>query len=879
MMRIEWPAAIRPYTRPIRPPVTWAAGTRPAQIGQIPDRFRILVGNLNNDAVLQRGGVLAPAEYQSINVHEVVRCTTLAMRRRYELMGPVCEFDPLTNELVATYDLRLTEPNHWSQAWINIQRGYALAAAGNFAEAETSLRAAVVLAGQWDHPLTPMALFGLGQMAMEQDRLPEAGKLFIDASVAAAVFEQPELVEDAMQYACDVHLALKPQAELATLAPVMAWAQQARWRHLHATLCTLSAEQLTTFGKSAAAGKLLVQASRSLDRRATLAAPMLARHDFVSAHVNYQLGKLSAAGSALERAINRQQAVSPWLFQIGMTDALFRARTGALTARAAGALLERLLRDPSRGDWNMRPLDTMCYMLSPNRPAYEQWFQIVMERGETERALEVADRMRRQRFFSQLPLGGRLLAFRRLTSADEATLTAAEIELRNDLFTRYPTARELASQSDRLRQELIQLPIALADEDQLAQQKSLAAQLEEIAAKQEALFGEIALRREYCPLVFPPFHSTNEIQEHLRDGQLALVYVNTAQGLYAFMLSGDSYATWQVAKPAQLRRDFARLLKAFGLTSENAVVSIDQLQDESWQALADGVFRGLIDRGQTGFWNNHEELLIIPDGLLWYLPFEALPANEAGEPYEPLISKIRLRYLPTAGMICQPPAARKRQPRTAVVLGKLFPKDDSEVAQEQARDMQEIVTGLEVLPARLGADTGLLRTTWDRLLVLDDIDDTRAGGLSWSPGRVDEGRPGSTLGRWLAFPWGGPQQVLLPGFHTATESGLRKSGTGDEVFLAATTLMATGAETVLISRWRTGGQACFDLIREFLQEEPQATPAEAWQRSLQILRETELDPKAEPRVSPTKGAAPLSAAHPFFWAGYMLLDIAGNRAD
>ncbi len=411
------------------------------------------------------------------------------------------------------------------------------------------------------------------------------------------------------------------------------------------------------------------------------------------------------------------------------------------------------------------------------------------------------------------------------------------------------------------------------------EQKKIAAELEEVSARQEAIFGEIALRREYCPLVFPPFHTTNEIQEHLQEGQLALVYVNTARGLYGFMLSSDSYANWQVAKPAQLRRDFARLLKAFGLTSENAVVSIDQLQDDGWQALADSVFRGLIDRGQAGFWNTHDELLIIPDGLLWYLPFEALPANEEGQPYEPLISKIRLRYLPTAGMICQIPAPRKRQPRTAVVLGKLFPKDDAELSQEQARDMQEIVPGLELLPPRLSADTGLLRTAWDRLLVLDDIDDTRAGGLAWSPGRIDEGRPGSTLGRWLAFPWGGPQQILLPGFHTATESGLKKSGTGDEVFLAATTLMGTGAETVLISRWRTGGQSSYDLMREFLQEEPQGTPAEAWQRSLQVLRETEFNPNSEPRVSPTKGAAPLSAAHPFFWAGYMLLDTAGNRVD
>ena len=129
----------------------------------------------------------------------------------------------------------------------------------------------------------------------------------------------------------------------------------------------------------------------------------------------------------------------------------------------------------------------------------------------------------------------------------------------------------------------------------------------------------------------------------------------------------------------------------------------------------------------------------------------------------------------------------------------------------------------------------------------------------------------------MMLPWGGPSQLLLPGFHTATESALKKTaGSGDELFLATTGLMATGAETILLSRWRTGGLSSYDLMREFLQEEPTGTPAEAWQRALQVVRESQLDPAWEPRIAPSKDPEPLSADHPFFWAGYMLVDHAGN---
>ncbi len=85
--------------------------------------------------------------------------------------------------------------------------------------------------------------------------------------------------------------------------------------------------------------------------------------------------------------------------------------------------------------------------------------------------------------------------------------------------------------------------------------------------------------------------------------------------------------------------------------------------------------------------------------------------------------------------------------------------------------------------------------------------------------------------------------------------------------------MASGTRTVLISRWRVGGQTAFDLMREFAQELPHTTPADAWQRSVLVSSARTLDAEAEPRVKKLSGdAAAPTAENPFFWAGYMLVD-------
>jgi hypothetical protein len=214
---------------------------------------------------------------------------------------------------------------------------------------------------------------------------------------------------------------------------------------------------------------------------------------------------------------------------------------------------------------------------------------------------------------------------------------------------------------------------------------------------------------------------------------------------------------------------------------------------------------------------------------------------------------------------------------TAVVLGRLFPRQEDSVNQRALSELSRSLPRTVALPGpALPAPSSVYASLLKQLIVLDDLQSPPdIGPYAWAPIQTERNRPGNTLADWLALPWGGPDVVILPGFHTAAEKALARPGRGlpgSEVFLSVCGLMACGTRTILLSRWRTGGQSSFDLIREFAQELPHATPSEAWQRAVLVVASKPLDLKAEPRIKhgPTDPAP--RGNHPFIWAGYMLVD-------
>ena len=167
LRRVEFPDAIAPSSSRIRQTITW--GQRPTVMGDFPRKMQVLFGDANAQNALRTGGVYAPPEIRSVDVVEIVRCTALALRRRTEILGPVGPTDPLSSQLLVALESRIGRANHWSQAWIEVQRGLALIGMGKDGEGSDALQRSLTIAGQFDHPLTATALFELARLAELQE--------------------------------------------------------------------------------------------------------------------------------------------------------------------------------------------------------------------------------------------------------------------------------------------------------------------------------------------------------------------------------------------------------------------------------------------------------------------------------------------------------------------------------------------------------------------------------------------------------------------------------------------------------------------------------------------------------------------------------------
>ena len=866
MLRVQFPDALGPSN--LRQRIPWGASARRSVPARFPATMQSFQGRLDNENVIRGGGVIVQPQFYPLRVTEIVRCTALALRRRLELMGPAGAHSLLSTQLVDTLSRRGAPANHWSQVWVEAQLGLAQACAGDKASAVRSLTRAVT-AGEYDHTLTPIVLLELGKLALAENRLDAAGNYFLEASIAAGRFNDPDIVEEGLRLGLTTHLAAGRNGAYPPLLLAAPWAHSEGYDALETSLYILAAESYLAISEADRAGGLLDDAQRAMRRREMRIGAVGARLNYQTALLEFHRGNGKTGRAALDDALAYQQKSSLRLFHAVLGDRAYT--TNSITARVAKDLYSVVLREPNQADWLLDPLDAMAAGMNRLEAPMQRWFETAIERKEPELALEITDRIRRRRFLSRLPLGGRLHTLRAVMEAPQASLTEAAVLQRQDLLVRYPRYAELQRQSETIRRGLEALPLTPADARAVSQQKKLFASWAEVSAAQEAMLGEISLRREPADIVFPPLRTVDDLRATMGPRQLTLSFFNTSQYLYAFLFTKDRYVHWQVESPEQVQQLLAAMYKEMGLFDANQVLTGDQLRAGGWREPAQQLLSLLVRDVAPEFWDDYDELVVVPDHLLWYVPFEMLQLPVDGGAV-PLISKVRVRYAPTVGTTAPDGRGRKQRARTLVVTGRLFPRDDDGPSQAAFEELRRFWPDASSLSRETPAATSLVTALYDRLVVYDDVEDPARASLAWSPAQVDRGRSGSTLADWLPLPWGGPDQIVLPGFHTPAENGLRKKADGDEMFMTMCGLMAAGARTVLISRWRPAGQSSYDLVREYLRVLPRDEASNAWQRSVFLLRDAAVDPELEPRVNLSPADDQMKTDHPFFWGGYMLID-------
>ncbi len=849
--------------------VPWGVSGRNPKYGTFDRRMLVRLGKTpaeNEDAV-RRGGVIDPERLQGVDMAEVMRCVSLATYRRHLIKGPIATVDPFTRRL--TSGLVGNGGATLVGAWTGVPKGLALASQGEQNRAVQLLQGSLTVAGL-DHPTTPIALLALGQMAAVQNRTDEAKQLFLEASIAAAAFQQYDIIEEALRYGALLHAADRSMTPYPPLASAIDWARRENKDSLQAALLTTAAMVAAESGDAATSRGLLQNARREMSRNDIDRSGIFTQWLYVDALTCYLEGDRKGGDTQLSTFLKAARNTSFWLFQIGVADQA--VKQGAITDRESEVLYDLLLREPTDNDWRYRPEETMAFLATPHYEPMERWFQVALTRKAEEKAIGIAELVRRQRFFSALPMGGRLLSLRWVLNAPVVALSENAAQQKERLLLKYPEYKMLSDQGETIRKQLAELPIAPDKESpDYLQQAELLKQLGRIIGQQEKSLRMMALVREPCELAFPQPLSVPQIQQRLAAGQVIVSFLKVGQLYYVMKLSNDRYTIEGQIQARTFEQKIRQLTKALNVGEKAAIYPPEVFLEEEWREIARQLSELIFARTEPQALDSVQEIIFVPDAQAWYLPMEILQVGVAGSTVN-LSDRTRVRYAPLASLGVPDQRTSKRFRRSAMVVDRNFIRDDKDRLTQGAADLQAALPGIATIDKTTQGPSALLAATLDQLLVWHLSDEKTNHALDFSPWQVDAGTSGSDLRSWIMLPWNGVDQVILSGVSSGMEGSSRNKADGSELFLVTTCLMASGSRTVLISRWRVGGQSCLDLTREFLVGLGKQSAAKAWQRSVDLFTDSELNQAAEPRIQEKVLDQPLKANHPFFWSGYLLVD-------
>ena len=834
----------------------------------MPDTFQVRFGTEDVVGTIQRGGVILEAELRKVNITEIMRCVALCLHRRRYIKGPIAKVDPLTSKLVAGMQKVRTNDGSVLGCYNGVCLGIAYASQEEWAKASRTLNGSLRLSNGLDHPLTPVGLLESAYVGLSTDNDNVASTLALEASYSAAVFNQFDLVSEALTVGTMVHLKTN-RSVYPPLQNSIGWARRNNANLMEATSIVRLAECLSEAGELNASQQALQRTSQVINRRNTLAQSVVgARVKYVTA-LNQFLSKDFAGGAkTLDAAIKHFNNGSLWLYRLQLADKL--SARNAATPRQVDQLYEALLIDPTDSDWKVDPFEAITFLATPHVASMEQWFETAITRRDMRAAFNIAELTRRHRFFANLPMGGRLMAFRWMLHAPESALSKTGLKQRTEFFKRNSDYKLSVDRATDIETQLKEIPLnAEPRSEDAIQRTKLINELAQISATQETKLSSMALRREPAEMVFPPSFSEAQIRNSIRPDQLALVTMATGKGYHFFLLNQKTLQYVTFVKTNAMHRQISSWLKAIG--GNQASVADKQITGDDWKKGSKAFAELLFAKVLPDQWSRIKEVVIVPDGGLWYVPFEALLVGPTDN--ETLLSEnVGVRYSPTASLAFG--GQRPVQPLTnlLVLTGSLSPKTEAELAEAEYTEIFDAIP--EALEWKsVDMSSNLIGSQIDQLLAWTYIRSTKNAPLATAPlsterQKVDD----ASLNAWMKLPWGAPQHIILPGYQSPGIT-LRGRGVGSDMFLTTTGLMAAGSRTILISRWNTAGKTSLDLTGNYTAKIKSDGNLAALAQARKMVRESDLDLKNEPRLRAKGVDVALKAEHPFFWASPMLLGI------
>ena len=848
--------------------INWGVSKRINGIANIPDSFQVRFGNRDVIRTIQRGGIVQDAENRLVNVTEIMRCVSLCLHRRRTIKGPIAKIDPLTSRLVSGLKKGIAGDGSILGCYNGICLGIAYASQEEWSKASQIFKRSLTLSSGLDHPLTAVGLLESAYIGVSLENDQVAADLALEASYSAAIFDQYDLVAEALTLGTMIHLKTS-RSVYPPLRNSIAWAKSNNANLMEATSIVRLAECLSEAGQSELSQQVLQQTSQVINRRNTLAQSVVgARVKYVTALNQFLATDFVGGSKTLAAAITHFGTGSLWIYRLQLANQL--AASGAATPRQVDQLYELLLHDPTELDWKLDPFEAITFLATPHLASLEVWFESAITRRDMRQAFKIAELTRRHRFFANLPMGGRLMAFRWLLHSPDSALTKTALQQRTNFLNRNPDYKQSIERVAELTTQLKEIPLdAEPKSEDAIQRTKLFKELATISADQETILASMSLRREPAEMVFPPSYSETQIRYTMRRDQLALVTMATSKGYHIFSLSQNALQYVRFIKIREMHREVSAWLKAIG--GNQAAVDGKQITGQEWHGNSKAIADVLLSKVLADQWAGIKEVVIIPDGALWYLPFEALLIGH-GDDRTLLSEKVNIRYCPTASLAFGGQRPVQELSNMLVATGNLSPKTELELATAEFEKILDPLPEAQEWKS-VPQPSSLWGSQIDQLLAWTFIKSAKNAPLqtallSTERQKLDDG----SINTWMKLPWGAPQHMILPGYQSPGIT-LRGSNVGSDMFLTTTGLMAAGCRTILISRWNTAGKTSFELTGNYAAKLKSDGNLPALAQARKLVRESDLDLENEPRLKPNGIEKAIKAEHPFFWASPMFLGI------
>jgi CHAT domain-containing protein/Tfp pilus assembly protein PilF len=452
-------------------------------------------------------------------------------------------------------------------------------------------------------------------------------------------------------------------------------------------------------------------------------------------------------------------------------------------------------------------------------------------------------------------------------------------------------APELLSRQRELGQRLSEI------QSQLIEAHSVKAPPEELAALERELARAdddyLSLSREvrrryprYASLQYPEPLRLPEIQKLLGEKTLLLEYLVGEGGSFLFAIRSRSYSVARLPAAPRLREEVARL--------RDAVSRPERAAFATYVSLARRLYDELVLPAKD-LAADAEEILVAPDDILHYLPFELLLRTTAGAGGDPsrlpyLIRDYRVSYVPAAGLLptlaraeptANPPMAllalgdpsydrRESIPGNAAQLAVRGPferdkpwmlrplvhsRDEvTRIASLYPRDRADVLLGEQATEENLKSDGRLGKYRVVHLAAHGLLNESRPqfSGLVVSLPRAGAAEEDGLLQVYEIFNIRLNADLVVL---SACETGLGKEIRGEGIVGLTRAFLYAGTLAVVVSLWKVADASTAELMVRFHEH----LRAGALSQS-EALRRAQLD------LVEKSGFA-----HPYYWAPFVLV--------